>query len=117
MKTVCPKGTGVRIPLPAPNKRTTEPTKLGCFFVSLAPVREDSNAPLRLSESQNGVRIPYPKIEELALQAQGGIFTFGEYPYSKLNHHSHRYICKTILNQDEKYVIINYIKLYGGNYV
>ena len=57
LKTVCPKGTGVRIPLPAPNKRTTEPTKLGCFFVSLALVREDSNAPLRLSESQNGVRI------------------------------------------------------------
>ena len=32
MKTVCPKGTGVRIPLPAPNKRTTEPKKLGCFL-------------------------------------------------------------------------------------
>ena len=32
LKTVCPKGTGVRIPLPAPNKRTTEPTKLGCFL-------------------------------------------------------------------------------------
>jgi hypothetical protein len=47
----------------------------------LAPVREDSNAPLRLFESQNGVRIPHPKIEELALQAQGvGIFTYGEYP-------------------------------------
>ena len=31
-----------------------------------------------------GVRIPHPKIEELALQAQGvGIFTFGEYPCSK----------------------------------
>ena len=29
------------------------------------------------------VRIPHPKIEELALQAQGeGIFTFGEYPAS-----------------------------------
>ena len=43
-----------------------------------------SNAPLRLSESQNGVRIPHPKIEELALQAQGvGIFTRGEYPSSK----------------------------------
>ena len=81
MKTVRPKATGVRIPLPAPNKRTTEPIKLGCFFVSLAPVREDSNAPLRLAESQNGVRIPHPKIEELALQVQGvGIFTFGEYP-------------------------------------
>ena len=32
LKTVCPKGTGVRIPLPAPNKRTTEPKKLGCFL-------------------------------------------------------------------------------------
>ena len=31
-----------------------------------------------------GVRIPHPKIEELALQAQGvGIFTFGEYPSSR----------------------------------
>ncbi len=40
LKTVCPKGTGVRIPLPAPNKRTTEPKKLGCFFISLTLVRE-----------------------------------------------------------------------------
>ena len=81
LKTVCPKGTGVRIPLPAPNKRTTEPKKLGCFFVSLALVREDSNAPLRVLYSQNGVRIPHPKIEELALQAQGvGIFVKVEYP-------------------------------------
>ena len=57
LKTVCPKGTGVRIPLPAPNKRTTEPKKLGCFFISLTPVREDLKRPLWLSESQNGVRI------------------------------------------------------------
>ena len=32
---------------------------------------------------RRGVRIPRPKIEELALQAQGvGIFAKGEYPYS-----------------------------------
>ena len=31
-----------------------------------------------------GVRIPHPKIEELALQAQGvGIFVIDEYPSSK----------------------------------
>ena len=33
LKTVRPKATGVRIPLPAPKKRTTEPKKLGCFFL------------------------------------------------------------------------------------
>ena len=57
---VCFQGRSRRLlrePLLAANKRTTEPKKLGCFFISLAPVREDSNAPLRLSESQNGVRI------------------------------------------------------------
>ena len=84
LKTVRPKATGVRIPLPAPKKRTTEPIKLGCFFFSLALVREDLNPPLRLFESQNGVRIPHPKIEELALQTQGvGIFVKDEYPSSK----------------------------------
>ena len=53
-----------------------------CFYFCLE--WEDSNAPLWLSESQNGVRIPHPKIEELALQAQGvGIFVKDEYPSSK----------------------------------
>ena len=50
----------------------------------LPSVREDSNAPLWRSESQTGVRIPHPKIEELALQAQGvGIFVKDEYPSSR----------------------------------
>ena len=71
LKTVCPKGTGVRIPLPAPNKRTTEPKKLGCFFVSLALVREDLNRPLRVLCSQNGVRIWAVERVKLACKRQG----------------------------------------------
>ena len=37
----------------------------------------------RQDTAQGGMRIPRPKIEELALQAQSaGIFATGEYPYS-----------------------------------
>ena len=139
MKTVRPKATGVRIPLPAPkmkhqsfaigalifawNERILTPLcdslsrRMGFAYPTRRSksslfrrrVRVSSplvNTPLQglllagrpifiatvrgsrirsPSElARRGVRIPHPKIEELALQAQGeGIFTFSEYPSSK----------------------------------
>ena len=50
------------------------------FFATVRGSRIRSPSEL----ARRGVRIPHPKIEELALQAQGvGIFAKGEYPYSK----------------------------------
>ena len=75
MKTVWPKATWVRIPLPAPKQKAYP---CGMLFVFLGTESVASNPP---SAKQNRVRIPHPKIEELALQAQGvGIFAEGEYP-------------------------------------
>jgi hypothetical protein len=50
---------------------------------------------------QNGVRIPHPKIEELALQAQGvGIFVIDECPSSKSKHYFAKGTFFFMANQD-----------------
>jgi len=52
-------------------------------FVFYIVEREEESPPLQHFLLQNGVRIPRPKIEELALQAKGaGIFVKDEYPSS-----------------------------------
>ena len=55
---------------------------MGRFFLFLAAELVCSH-PVVVPTAQQWVRIPRPKIEELALQAQGvGIFAHSEYPSS-----------------------------------
>ena len=81
LKTVRPKATGVRIPLPAPKIKHQSLRLVLLFLLRYERIL----TPLCDSTSRRmGVRIPHPKIEELALQTQGvGIFAKGEYPSYK----------------------------------
>ena len=84
LKTVCPKGTGVRIPLPAPKIRTL---RVGCPLFFVLGMRGF----WRPSAQQNGVRIKANAAGELAQMLQSRQSS----PMANTPHRVFPYKCKT----------------------